>query len=110
MPAPARKTPAKKTASKPNPAEAAVKEALNEGDVEFNVRGQKFVMKASTRSSFDYAMAIASGNDAQIIYELVSPEDRQRLFALKRYQGEPFVDIATDFFEGLAQASGEGNS
>lgn len=115
MPAPARKTaekaPARKAAApaKRTPAEAAVAEALGENDTKIHLRGQDFVIKGETRASFRYAMAIASGNDAQILFELVSPEDRARLFAVAR-PGESFVEVATDFFEALAEASGEGNS
>lgn len=97
------------TRKNPKAAEAAAAEALNEGDVSVEFRGETFVVKRETRQSFRLAMAIASNSQAQMIYELITPADRPRFIALGK-PGEAFSDVATEWFAALNKASGQGNS
>lgn len=107
MPAPARKTAGTKQKTEPTPAEAAVAEALGDGDIVITVRGQDFVIKNATRLSMSVAMAIAANNTPQLIFELLDPADQDRFLAAGR--GVPFQEMATEFFEAIDKASGQGN-
>lgn len=110
MPAPARKTAPKKTAEPVAPSEAAAHEAIGDGEILLDFRGEKFHIKdAEVRSSFRYAMALAGGLEHQMIFELIQPKDRTRFISLAK-PGESFVEVGGEFFTALAQASGEGNS
>ena len=110
---PRKRAPRKAAAPKAidTPAEAAAAEALNDGDVEVEFRGQKFVIKAETLRSARFRLAVASGNDAQMVYELLAsnPFDEQRLFALAD-RGEDGLEFFGEFFAAYAKASGQGNS
>lgn len=110
---PPRKRAPRKAAPKTvdTPAEAAASEALNEGDVKLEFRGQTFIVTEDNRRSARFALAVASGNSAQMIYELLAdnPLNEQRLFACAR-KGEDAAEFFGDFFAAYAKASGQGNS
>jgi hypothetical protein len=91
------------------PAEAAAAEALNDGDIAVEFRNATFVIPESTRASARFAMAVASGQDHKFIYELIGPADSDRFIALCK-PGEPFAEVAVEFFTAYGKASGQGNS
>lgn len=95
--------------TEPTPAQAAVAEALEDGDVAVEFRGQQFVIKRETRLSAKVAMALASGQDHVFLYHLLGPVDSDRFIRLCK-PGEPFTDVSAEWFEAYGKASGQGNS
>ena len=100
------------------PAEAAAAEALADNAVDedgspaglvVEFRGEKFTISDEARRSARFVMAVAAGNEPQMIYEMISPEDEQRFMQLAR-RGESYPDFAVEFFEAYGKASGQGNS
>lgn len=105
MPAPARKTAAKKTAL-----EAAKAEALADGAVKMTFRGADFVIPMEVRSDFRVGLALTARLYYQAIVDLLpQPKEQVRLLSLIR-RGEEPMDVMNEFFDAYSEATGEGNS
>lgn len=109
MPAQPRRRTASTTKKSTAAGEAAAREAVGDGDVVVEFRGEKFVVTRESRTSFRFAMASAGGETHVMMYELIAAKDRPRFIALGK-PNEMFVDVAREFFAALNEASGEGNS
>lgn len=98
------------TEKKKTPAQAAADEAVaGVQDVTVEFRGEKFLITAERRLSWKFTMAVASNNPAQMIAEAIDAKDRPRMLAVGK-DDERFWDVANEFWNAYAEASGQGNS
>jgi hypothetical protein len=113
MPAKTTKTPADEKAvdslNPENPAEAAAAEVLAEGKLTIPFRGADFVIDRDILSSARFLIAIASGQDHRILFEILGPENVDR-FMLTLKRGETLPVVAAEFLGAVNKSAGWGNS
>jgi hypothetical protein len=117
MPAAPRK--AEKNDEKPEPvtpAEAAAAEAVPDEEKDDTIlvpfRGVDIPVPnpAKTRDSFAVQMAVASGNDARLLYVLVGARGSRMIEALIDDSKDDFLSVAREFFTAYGEVTGQGNS
>ena len=92
-----------------NPAEAAAAEVLAEGKLTIPFRGAKFTIDRDILTSARFLIAIASGQDHRILFEIIGPENVDR-FMLTLKRGETLPAVAAEFLESVSKVAGWGNS